>query len=461
MAYAKMELDALLRKSEGAKVLFLGKEGVFTKAETERYLKRYGIARTENFETGVVGVIEHHRLNPVEEDISSLAYEQNIPRYKLAEFEKLLSENIDDDQLLMGIKLSNDQERIFRLIKNEHLNDALFVKLLDMYCWHHDDEDNTQDREVIMATLRRYIKIKPNEEDLLYSPLTLNRLSREATDPGLLYALIGFQNISFLQKGKQKITLHETIAANRHIDQTVVSRLLSLRDEGVDMYLACNESLDPALLQKFAQRDSRAINEALASNSNIDDAMFFSLLGKTSDTVKLLLWYQPITMQRYLWIKEKVTDKVLFASLGDNKHIAQEVLQALQEDENNALLERLCTNNTVPPLVLKTIFERKIPQVYPFLAKNISTPVCILEELYEKQGENVEILKSLASNASTPQKILYSLYERDQFEINEALASNPSTPLEFLNIFKIDTRLRNALTANETFVASITQSLGL
>ena len=461
MAYAKMELDALLRKSEGAKVLFLGKEGVFTKAETERYLKRYGIARTENFETGVVGVIEHHRLNPVEEDISSLAYEQNIPRYKLAEFEKLLSENIDDDQLLMGIKLSNDQERIFRLIKNEHLNDALFVKLLDMYCWHHDDEDNTQDREVIMATLRRYIKIKPNEEDLLYSPLTLNRLSREATDPGLLYALIGFQNISFLQKGKQKITLHETIAANRHIDQTVVSRLLSLRDEGVDMYLACNESLDPALLQKFAQRDSRAINEALASNSNIDDAMFFSLLGKTSDTVKLLLWYQPITMQRYLWIKENVTDKVLLVSLGDNKHIAQEVLQTLQEDENNALLERLCINNTVPPLVLKTIFERKIPQLYPFLAKNISTPVCILEELYEKQGENVEILKSLASNASTPQKILYSLYERDQFEINEALASNPSTPLEFLNIFKIDTRLRNALTANETFVASITQSLGL
>jgi len=30
-----------------------------------------------------------------------------------------------------------------------------------------------------------------------------------------------------------------------------------------------------------------------------------------------------------------------------------------------------------------------------------------------------------------------------------------------LNILKIDTRLRNELTANQTFVASITQKLGL
>jgi len=117
-------------------------------------------------ETSKVGVVEHHMLNPVEEDISCLAYDDSVPLYKLKEFEKLLSESINDDEVLMGVKLANDQDRIFRLLGNSHISNTLFVKLLGMYEWHEEEEDNTQDRDVIMFTLRRYIEIKPNEEEI-------------------------------------------------------------------------------------------------------------------------------------------------------------------------------------------------------------------------------------------------------------------------------------------------------
>ena len=94
----------------------------------------------------------------------------------------------------MAIKLGNDQERLLRLLGNEHLTDELFVRLLKLYRFDEEEEYNRQDRDVIMNTLRRYIDIKPNEEDLLYTYLTLRRLATEATDPNLLAALLGFPN---------------------------------------------------------------------------------------------------------------------------------------------------------------------------------------------------------------------------------------------------------------------------
>ena len=75
-------------------MLFLGREGIFTAQEVERFLKRYGMTMTKTLEEDVVAVVEHHSLNPVQEDVSCAAYDKNIPLYKLVDFEKLLSSKI-------------------------------------------------------------------------------------------------------------------------------------------------------------------------------------------------------------------------------------------------------------------------------------------------------------------------------------------------------------------------------
>ena len=461
MNNVKQILPELLASSQGKKILFLGREGIFTANEIARFLKQYGVTMTANYEEGVVGVVEHHALNPVEENISCAAYDNGIPLFKLLDFEKLLSQSINDDELLMGVKLSNDQERIFRLLGNTHISDTLFVKLLGMYTWHEEDEDNREDRDVIMYTLRRYIKIKPNEEDLLYSSLTLKRLAREATDPRLLEVLIKFPNMTFLQKGKQKITLRESIATNLHLDKESIERLMRLRDTGVDRYLAGNSVTPLSILQKYAQKDEEKINQSLASNPQIDETLFSSLLYKSDTVIQLLLWYQPITIERYTQIEKREIDETLLAYLGDNETIEQEVVEILLQSQNTALLVNMAGNDTLDAKSLERIYRCNIKESYQYLAINKATPVALLRELYENYSDEKDILVGLAYNTATPVEILRELYERDDFELIKGIASNASVPLEILNILKIDTRLRNELTANKTFVASITQKLGL
>ena len=67
----KQTLPELLASSQGKSFLFLGREGLFTKEEIVRFLKKDGITATKYLEEGVVATIEHTSLNPVEDEISN------------------------------------------------------------------------------------------------------------------------------------------------------------------------------------------------------------------------------------------------------------------------------------------------------------------------------------------------------------------------------------------------------
>ena len=451
MTHEKPSLETLLSSSEGKSFLFLGREGLFTQEEIARFLKKDGISMTKYLEEGIVATIEHTRLNPVEEDISNDAYDAKIPSFSLEAFEKLLSEGINDDELLMVIKLSNDQDRIFRLLGNENIQEDLFVKLLAMYEWHDEEEDDKNDRDTIMYTLRRYIDIKPNEADLLYSYLTLRRLATEATNPKLLLALIGFQNFEFLIRGKEKVTLRETIARNEYLDKELISKLVSLRESKVDAALACNRSVALPLLQSLLAKNTVKINEALATNENIDDQIFDTLLEKEDKVIQLLLLSQPINSERLALIDAHTLDAKLFATLGANEGLENDVVDDLLTRENEELICHLAENNTLSVAQLENIYAKGILSSFEYLAVNPSSSVEMLEMLYEKYDESA-IRIALAHNKSTPKAILRVLFERDEFEIYKSMASNSSLPLELLDILKVDTRLQNELAKNEIFV---------
>ncbi|MGC9350376.1 MAG: hypothetical protein ACP5D3_00115, partial [Sulfurovum sp.] len=399
----KQDLTELLEQAEGKKILFLGKEGTYTTQEVERFLKKYKVTRVKALEEGIVATVEHHSLNPVEEMVSEDAYEQKIPAYRLEEFEQLLSEGINDDELLMAIKLSNDQARVLRMIENPDISDPLFVKLLEMYEWHEEEEDNNDDRSVVIATLTRYIDIRPAERDQLYSTLTLKRLVREATDPDLLHALIGFPNYEFKQKDQGKTSLYEVIATSHSLNDKVIRRLLSLRDAKVDMYLAANPVVPLEQLKKFACREDIAIYEALAANERIDDALFEQLLEKGEDVVKLLLWYQPISAERFRMLREKITDSTLLAELGKNLEIDQKIVDELLESDNMALLEKLAENKSIAASMLKRLYEKQITTLFYPLAANPNLAVEIIETLYEKYQNDTAMQHQIASNPNTPE----------------------------------------------------------
>ena len=446
----KVSLEVLLEKSKEQKILFLGRESLFTHKEAQRYLKKYGLILTTRLEEGVVAVVEHHRLNPVEEDISYMAYDQNIPLYKLEEFERLISHTLVDDQVLMGLKLSQDQKRLHTLIMNEHISDALFIRLLEMYKWSEDeDEDDNEDRGVVISTLRRFLDFKPNEEDLLYSSLTLKKLISQCSDFTLLYALLSFPNFRFMQKGKQWITLRETIATSSALDERTIEKLLRFREERVYFYLAANRIVPLKILKKLFERDSEDIYEALASNKAIDRELFVALLSRDEGVRRVLLSYQSIDRDYFEMIEtvQLPIDDYLF--LGQNEQIDKEVISKLIEKGDDQILQVLARNTILSETLLTELYQRHNSLLYPSLALNTSTPKSILEELFQNNKEDAVLLRALAGNPSTPLAILQELFERDIFEINEKLATNESLPIEFLNVLKIDTRLRNALTGNK------------
>ena len=454
MIKEKQTLKQLLETSKGKKVLLLGREGIFTDREIARFLKKYDITMTSEYEAGVAGVVEYHTLNPVEEDISCLAYDDGIPLFKLFELEKLLSEQINDDELLMGIKLSNDQERVLRILGNEHISDALFVKLLKMYRFDEEEEDNREDRNVIMYTLRRYISIKPNEEDLFHTYLTLRRLATEASDPNLLMALTGFPNFEFLVRGKEKVTLRETIARNPSLTEEVVRKLLSFRDIKIHTALAGNRSVAVEILKDLFAKGQEATRKALAVNRHIDDALFAELLHKSEAVVSLLLIHQPIGMHRLEQIENAKLSDTLFAILGANETLESAVVFKLLERDEPMLLEALSGNRMIQPDILEAIYQKDNIQYFRHLAQNPSVPVWILQTLYEEYNDDKHILAALAYNLATPEKILRELFERDMFEINRGLATNASLPMALLDILKIDTRLQNELAQNERLAHS-------
>ena len=447
----KKTLKEHLASSAQKKFLFLGREALFSKAEIARFLKKYHITMTQNYEEEVVVCIEHSRLNPVEEEISNEVYDAKVPSFSLEVFERLLSSGINEDELLMGIKLSGDQERIFRLLGNTDISESLFIKLLMMYRWHDEEEDNREDRDTIMHTLKRYIDIKPNEADLLYSYLTLRRLATEAINPHLLLALIGFPNFVFLIRGKEKVTLHETIARNSYLDKEVIAKLISLREHKVDIALASNPCVGLDLLRTLLDKQSSAIDQALCSNQSIDDTLFFALLDKDDTSVQLLLLSQPISLSRLNEIEKRALSLEIFATVGANENLDYEVIEKLRIQNDEGLLCHLSANSTLDSSQLKKIYLKSITATFAHLAINPSTSIEMLEMFYHDY-DDVEIYKALAHNRSTPIVILRALFDKHDFALQQSMASNGSIPLDLLDILKVDTRLQNELAQNPILI---------
>jgi len=448
----KQTLEELLKSSKDTKILILGKESIFTKDEIKKFLKKYKIDMTKNYEEGVVASIEHHQLNPVEEDISCMVYDDKIPTYDLEEFEKMMSKGLNEDEILMIIKLSKDTDRLHRLITNPNITNSLFVKLLDTYIWDNIDEDSREDRDVIIALLRRYVKIRPNEEDLLYSYLTLRRVATQAKDNNLLLAMTKMPNFEFLIRNKPKTSLRETIAKNPNIKSDTIKRLRSFRDNNINIALSSNSIVDISTLKEFQKLDNPKIDEALAININIDTEIFENLLTKSKQIISLLLTHQHI--DRY---KLNLIDMEYISLIGVNDNLSREVINELLLMDNSDLLKNLSSNEILGSKDLEYIYNLNKNELYIHLALNTNLPIEIIKSLYHRDNKEINI--SISSNHSTPQEILRELFDMNDLEINRGLASNSNTPLDILDILKIDTRLRNDLTKNSILMAEVNQQL--
>ncbi len=441
-------------KAKNKSILFLGRFNSLNIDEIKLFLAQFDITYTDILLDDVVMTIESRIMSPLEDDISYTARKKGIHYYPGDKFERLYAKALNHDSVLMSLKLSNNQERLTRLLQNEYLDNSLFLKLFSMFDWGYDGLFDS-DENMYIATLfsKRFYHKSSNDPAVFYSPVPIFEIALIHHDEQVLEVLSNLPDIEIKQSksmGKRPTCIKEALATNAKVNHKTFTYLLRSNDENIDHFLASNPLLNAKLADTLYRRSDDNIKVELAKNVNLSDSIFDKLKNNKS-VIQTLLLYQPIDMKRLQEIEN------LHPNIGINENLTQDVIQKLIELKDEEILSNLCANEFLNKDQLDQLYGLQNLKLYPSLAQNKNFDK--LEELYDKKVQEID--KELASNASTPKDILIELFNRDDFEINKALAVNESLPIDNLKYLQLDSRLFGYLKKNEKFTKNILTTLGL
>ncbi len=452
-----MNIEDIIANNQGRTVLFLGRIANFTEEELTNFLESQGMKYANKY-TGqeVVLTVLSTIMTPLEDDISYVLYNAKVPEARLEEFEVYYTKHIKPNTLMMSLKLSNDQERLKRQLKNESFSDEVYLKLFKMYDWGGDGVyDNNDNRDVTITFVKRFYN--PNgfrDPAMVYSPITLSNIARDANTPEIINAMLSMPNHEIKKSRKEDIrpkNLREILALNEHISAEDIRYLLSFNNERINTFLASNSAItlkEQEYILATANEDTKLM---LTQNDSLDNKIFKKLLVDNESVVKSLLTFQIITKDRLEAIlKANLTEEVL-AHLGEN-HSIEEVLEDLLFI-NKSLDYKLAFNREVKSDLLEKLYKRYGYEFIVPLSSNPNLSEESLKEFYELN--NKEVIFNIASNPTTPKEILKELCEKNEHELNRALAINPSVELFYLEVFALDSELIQLMRKNETYLASV------
>ena len=358
---------------------------------------------------------------------------------------------------MMSLKLSNDQERLKRLLKNKAFSDELYLKLFKMYNWGSDGVyENDENRDTTITFVERFYRPESfRDPAMVYSPITLSNIARDAKTADILDAMLSMPNHEIKQSRKEDIrpkNLREIVALNPNISHESIRYLLSFNNNRVNGFLACNNSIDRDVQALIYQKSDEVTKLMLTQNNSLDDKFFVELLKSDNEIVQSLLTFQKLTNLRIDYVLEANLPKKTLAYMGDNQQIA-EVIDKLLGLNEILLDHRLASNRQLNRDVLKSLYEKYGEKLAFELSKNYNLEPALLEQFYRKSEE--KIVLNVAANPSTPQEILEELVEKDLDRFNRALAVNPSTKLIYLEQFALNSELRMLMRENQTYLNSI------
>ncbi len=458
-----MKIEKLFEENRGKGILFLGRVQNFTVAEIQLFLDQFEMKYIEEADSDVAIMIESSMMTPIEEDIAYDLYRGGLSSFKLREFEKFYALKIKPNSLLMSLKLSNDQERLKRLLKNESFEDDLFLKLFKLYDWVGEGVyDNDDNRDMTISFVKRFYR--PDsfmDPAIIYSPVTLSSVISNSKDNQLLDVVLSMPNYSFLStKNEQKRAnnLRELVACNRYLSIDSMKKLLSFRDSSIDYFLASNISLKGDMQDEIYQRADDDIKMMLSQNIALSEKLFDNLLDESDIVLQNLFAFQIITVEKLEKIVARKFSDEIFSIVGENSSI-EDIIPKLLDLNIELLVMRLASNHVVKENFLDEIYKRNGDTVLLPLCMNPNLSISLIKDFFEKSDYEVDIL--LSANPSTPKEILVQLFDRSDREINQALASNESLELYYLQQLQLDSSLLNILSKNSAFTKNILNNLGI
>jgi hypothetical protein len=437
----------------GKAILFLGRYLSLSEEEIKLFLEKFDIRYTTTLDDDVVMAVESTLLSPIEEEIATTAYKQGIPLYNTEQFDKLYAETLNSDSILMSLKLSNNQERLARLLHNRYLSDTLFIKLFAMYDWGGEGMfDNSENMKIATLFAKRFFSKSRFDAATYHSPVSIFEVAILSKNPDLLEVMFDLPEIEVKQSRsgiKKPTTTRQALAANAYANKSTLTKLFRRNDKDIDFFLALNPALPHTMQEQLFERADNQTKEALAQNENLSPSLFEKL------TEYPPLWqFQKIDSTKLTLLPSPIPPEI-----GENENLSPEVIDFLLSQNNHEILENLAFNPALSAAQIQKLYALQNETLYPLLCANPGTPQEILETLFQKNNHEIE--RHLALNPNTPIIILEKLFAKDDFEINCSLALNEALPVSWLQQLQIDSRLLNYLKENKTFTENILNNLGI
>ena len=453
-----MRIEEIIKQNQGGIVLFLGRITNFTPDELSNFLEAQGMSYSDKYVGQKVALtVLSTMMTPLEEEVSYELYDAKIPEVRLSQFEEFYTKHIKPNTLMMSIKLSNDQERLKRLLKNEAFSDEVYLKLFKMYDWGDDGVyDSDDNRDVTITFVKRYFNPDGFKDPaMVYSPITLSNIARDIQSTEVLDAMLTMPNHEIKQSRKDDVrpkNLREIIALNPYISNEIIRYLLSFNSERINGFLACNNSIDNKTQEYIFKNSNLLSKRMLTQNENLDDSIFKELLKESSEIVESLLTFQKLTDSRLNMVLDAGLNSEILAFMGENKSI-KGVTSKLLELDNRLVDFKLASNINLTTKELNGLYKKYGDDIKEQLILNQNLSISLLERFYNDKDDS--ILYLLAKNPTTPKYILDELCSMNIHEINRGLAVNPSVSLEYLQQFALDSELIMLMSTNERYLDSV------
>ena len=359
-----MNLQELKNKT----ILLFGKSRAFRDEEFDSQMKYHNISVVKEYNESVELIVDGRMMTPYEQNESELLYKSiEVKFISIDELELKLAEVIDEDTLLMSLKLSHDKDRLKSFIRNSMISKELFFRLMKMYAWGDEDFfENDDNRDVSAAFISRFYKNIERNHNVQYATTGFIHLVAQTKDPELLREISMLKPLQFHPK------IDSAIAMSPHCESKLQKRYAKRGDARILEALSVNETLDESLVDEFLKDEDLGNN--VARNIRLDRALFEKL-------------------------------KPFISALALNETLSLDMQNELLELKNTGVTYALALNNRLNETVLRELLALDDEKIKQIVYENSSTPVEILEEAYADEANHL----ALSKNESTPIEILYQL----------------------------------------------------
>jgi len=364
-----------LQELENKTILLFGKSRTFRDEEFDSQMQQHKIRLVKEYEESVILVIDGKMMTPYEQNESERLYETKELKFiSIDELEVDLAQQIDEDTLLMSLKLSHDKERLKSFIQNSMVSDRLFFRLLKMYSWGDEDFfENDDNRDVSAAYISRFYENIERNHNVQYATTGFIHLVAQTKDAELLREIARLKPLKFHPK--------------------------------IDAAIAMSPYCDSKLQKSYLQRGESKILEALSCNSNLDESLVEGFLNDTTLGSNVA---QHIALNMVLFEKFKI----YMSSLALNETLSLTMQNELLNLKNRDVNYALAHNNNLDKRVINELLSLKDEKIQQRVYENSATSVEILQEAYKDEKNYA----ALAKNESTPIEILYQLQLDSRYE---------------------------------------------